>query len=54
MQKLRIVDAVRHGFWMPKLPVVESRICKGCGGFGLRGEGVLLRVAAGIGAHRFQ
>ena len=29
---------VRHGFWMPKLRVVESRICGGSGGFGLRGE----------------
>ena len=27
-----------HGYWMPKLRVVESRICEGCGGFGLGGE----------------
>jgi len=27
----RILDLVGHGFWMPKLRVVESRICRGSG-----------------------
>ncbi len=27
----------RHGFWVPKLGVVESRICGGGGGFGRGG-----------------
>ena len=35
---LRTLDGVGHGFWMRKLRVVESRICNGNGGFGMRGE----------------
>ncbi len=31
----RILDAVRHGFWMRKVRVVASRICRGGGGFGV-------------------
>ena len=27
-----------HGFWMEKVRMVESRICRGNGGFGLGGE----------------
>ena len=34
-----------HGYWMPKLPVVECRICKGSGGFG---RGVELFVGFGV------
>ncbi len=30
----RILDGVGHGYWMPKLRVVESWICRGSGGFG--------------------
>lgn len=29
------------GFWIEKARIVESRICKGNGGFRLRGEGFL-------------
>ncbi len=29
----------RHGFWVPKLRVVELRICKTCRGFGVGDEG---------------
>ncbi len=35
---LRKLDGVRHGFWMRKLRVAESRICNGIGGFGLGDE----------------
>ena len=35
----------RHGFWMPKLRVVEAWICKGGGGFG---RGVVLFVGFGL------
>ncbi len=31
----RICNALRHGFWMPKLRVVALGICRGSGGFGL-------------------
>ncbi len=30
------LDGVGHGYWMPKLWVVEARICRGSGGFGVR------------------
>ncbi len=31
--------SLRHGYWMPKLRVVEARICKGSGGFGRGDQG---------------
>ncbi len=33
------VQVLRHGYWMGKLRVVESRICQADGGFGLGNEG---------------
>ena len=42
------LQVLGHGYWVPKLRVVESRICRGSGGFGLGGEGFL-----GVGWMRF-
>ena len=35
------MDGVGHGYWMLKLRVVEFRICRGSGGFGLGDEGLV-------------
>ena len=46
----RICGAVRHGFWMRKLQVVESRICRGRGGFGLGVKGFVrpMEMVSGV------
>ncbi len=33
----RICNVLRHGYWVPKLRVVGSGICRGSGGFGASG-----------------
>ncbi len=38
----RICRCLRHGFWMPKLRVVELRICGVGGGFGRGDQGFVL------------
>ena len=34
MPRVTDLQILGHGFWMPKLRVVESRICRGSDGFG--------------------
>ena len=40
-----------HGFWMPKLRIVKSRICRDDGGFGLEVKG-FCGLVAGVVAYR--